>query len=282
MLKYLNGILFFLILSSSNVNADDYILWDRNYDTAPIDKIIELALEQTEDLYGKSTLIRSPSMEQAEAFKQLAQAKQLDLLSAATSKELEQDFISIHFPLLKGLLGHRICLIRKGDQALFNNIKTAYDFRQRGIKVCQGEAWPDTKVLARNGFLLRKSPMYQYLFTMLIEKKCDCFLRGAQEISSEYKAYKNILDIEQNLVVHYTQPGLLYLNKNNAVLAARIELGLLRALDNGSYEQLFQELLADSLNELSLDERHYIKLNNPFLPTSVRQVESNETLWFKP
>ena len=275
-------IVFFLLLCSVCSYAEDYRLWNRNYDTAPVDKIVLLALEQTEDLYGESLLIRSSAMEQGEAFDNLEHQDGLDLLSAAASTELEQRFLVVRFPLLKGLLGHRVCFIRSGDQSRFDNIRTSYDFRANNIKICQGDAWPDTKVLQRNGALLATSPIYSKLFDLLHSGECGCFLRGAQEIISEYETHKHKLDMEQRIAVQYMQPGLLYVSKNNPELAARIELGLLRALDNGSYEKVFQDLLGTSIKQLNLDKRHYISLDNPYQPASLDSIKSNQSLWFEP
>ena len=117
---------------------------------------------------------------------------------------------------------------------------------------------------------------------MLSKGKCDCFLRGAQEIVKEYEIHKHELDIEQKIAVQYMQPGLLYVSKSNPELAARIELGLLRAHDNGTYEKLFEDLLGTSIDQLKLAQRHYISLDNPYQPSSLDLIKSNQSLWFEP
>lgn len=282
MLFLRSWLLFFLFLGSMPIHAEELILWNRNYDTAPIDKIVELALSKTLDVGPAYTLARSEPMEQNQAIESLAQGIGLDLMSAASSKQHQQSFHVVRFPLLKGLLGHRLCLIRKGEQSLFHDIQTVFDFRQKGIKVCQGEFWPDTRVLGRNGFLLATSPTYLRLFDMLRDGECDCFLRGAQEISAELARFSEEFELEAGLAVYYPQPGVLYVNRKRPELAARLELGLLRALDDGDFDQLFDNMLGSSMTHFRLENRQYLSLENPFLDSQIGQVLTNQDMWYQP
>ena len=84
------------------------------------------------------------------------------------------------------------------------------------------------------------------------------------------------------MVVQYTQPGLLYLNKEHPELAGRLELGLIRALNDGSYEQLFQQLLSEAIQNLNLGSRRYLNIDNPYLPESIKELKPIESLWFQP
>ncbi|MFT6423328.1 MAG: hypothetical protein ACJA2K_002079, partial [Thalassolituus sp.] len=227
-------------------------LWQRNFDTAPVNEILELAFKKTEDLYPPVRLQRSTPMEYPDAISSIANRGAIDVISAASSKTNDSELYPIAFPVLKGLLGHRVCLIRKGEQARFDGLMTGYDFTEQKINICQGEYWPDTEVLQRNGLPVVTSKAYLPIFDMLQEGECDCFLRGAQEIIPEYQSRKAQVDIEQSFLVQYPQPGFFYVNRDNKLLAMRIELGLLRALDDGSYEELFNKLMSPQLDQLNL------------------------------
>ncbi|MFA7554010.1 MAG: hypothetical protein WCY88_07150 [Spongiibacteraceae bacterium] len=265
------------------VQADNHIiyLWNRNFDTAPVNQLLELALSKTLDLYPAVEVRRSAAMEQEQAFQLLLDGSNgLDVVSGGSSQERDSQYLAIKFPVLKGLLGHRVCLIRKGEQSLFDGILTAYDFRQKNLQVCQGSTWPDTHILQRNGFPVVVSTQYSALFTMLSNKQCDCFLRGAQEIIPEYLAHKDQFDIEKNMLVRYALPGLFYLNKRDAALAARIELGLLRALDDGSYDAFFEAVMRQSLDTLKLNQRTVLQLNSPDVSAVTIQLQSMKKLWY--
>ncbi len=255
----------------SAANNESLTLWIRNFDTAPVDQVIALALTKTEDLYSKTTLIKSEPMEQDQALADMLNGSTLDIMSAASSTEFDEKFLTLQFPILKGLLGKRLCLIRAGEQKKFNLIKTAYDFTQSKLNICQARHWPDTTILRRNGLPVVTSETYQELFTMLEDGRCDCFLRGAQEIAPELRDHSPTLELEKTLVVEYSQPGVVYIRKSNPALATRLELGLLRAFEDGSYEQLIDQLLGDSLSALNLNNRHHITINNP-TPSKTLQV----------
>ncbi|MAZ86257.1 MAG: hypothetical protein CL693_01305 [Cellvibrionaceae bacterium] len=248
--------------SASRLNSPYIVLWNRNFDTAPVDKFVALALAKTQDLYPATEVRKSTPMEQGEAIADLTNGSVLDVMSAASSVH-DENFLTLSFPILKGLLGKRVCLIRKGEQSRFDLIRTAFDFAQSELSICQGSDWPDTDILKRNGLHVATSAYYQELFTMLKRGDCDCFLRGAQEVMPEYQRHQSWLALEEALLIQYSQPGVIYVRKSNPELAARLELGLLRAFDDGSYQQLLNRELGDSLSRLKLNQRRRILINNP-------------------
>lgn len=70
-------------------------------------------------------------------------AKSIDLLWAGSSAELDKKLLAVRIPLLKGLLGHRIFIIRDGDQPLFDPINTLGDLKK--LKAGMGRFWGSTK-----------------------------------------------------------------------------------------------------------------------------------------
>lgn len=88
----------------------------------------------------------------------------LDIMWAGTSKELEDQLEPVRIPMFKGLLGHRLLIIRRDDQAKFDRVNSIEDLRQ--IPLGQGTAWIDTKILEANGLKVVKTSKYQNLFFM--------------------------------------------------------------------------------------------------------------------
>ena len=262
-------------------DSAEVVLWNRNYDTAPVDKILELALAKTRDLYPEVTVVRSEPMEQNEALRELRPGGRLDVMSTAANEATADTAISIRFPVLRGLLGVRVCLIRKGDQERFSSIATPYDFVSEPLKICQGAHWPDVDVLRRNGFHTVTRERYRDLFTGLLTGDCDCILRGAQEIVPEWEARQTILDIEERLLFRYLQPGFFHVSRSNPKLAARIELGLLRALDDGSFQEFVDSLLGDAVARLELGDRLAFELVNPNLSQRTRSLQAQKRLWHR-
>ena len=248
-------------------------LWNRHFHTAHVHQVFALALQKTEDLYVSTQLIKSKPREQDQAIEDMLHGSTLDLMSAASSDLYDSQFLTLRFPILKGLLGKRLCLIRAGDQQRFDHIKTAYDISRSKLKICQGKHWPDTEILRRNGLPLVTSDHYEELFTLLTNGQCDCFLRGAQEIGAELKVHEPVLALEKKLVIEYLQPGVVYVRKNNPELAIRIELGLLRAFEDGSYHKLISQLLDENLSMLGLEQRRVITINNPSPSETLQKID---------
>ena len=68
----------------------------------------------------------------------------LDVLWAGSSKELDEQMLPVRIPLLKGLLGHRVFLIRSEDQHRFDTVKTLEDLKK--FKAGMGSLWGSTRV----------------------------------------------------------------------------------------------------------------------------------------
>ncbi|GGY73518.1 hypothetical protein GCM10011613_18340 [Cellvibrio zantedeschiae] len=206
---------------------------------------------------------------------------QLDIMWAGTSKELEESVEPVRIPMFKGLLGHRFLIIRKGDQAKFDKVKDINDLRQ--IPLGQGTAWIDTKVLEANGLKVVKTTKYQNLFHMLDGGRFDAFPRAVFEPFSEVEKRPALnLTVEKRLMLVYKMDFYLFVSKKNKALARDLELGLNRAIADGSFEKVF--LTAPSVQEAiakgDLKNRLVIPLDNPF--NSKETPIDRADLWIDP
>jgi len=205
----------------------------------------------------------------------------LDIMWAGTGKELEQQLEPIRIPMFKGLLGHRFFIIRKGDQARFDDVKSIEDLRK--IPIGQGTAWIDTKILEANGLKVVKSMKYQNLFFMLDGGRFDAFPRAVFEPFSEVEKRPELnLAVEKRLMLVYKMDFYLFVSKNNKQLARDLELGLNRAIADGSFEKLFlsSPSVQEAITNGDLKNRLVIPLDNPFMSkeTPVDRAE----LWIDP
>jgi len=205
----------------------------------------------------------------------------LDIMWAGTSKELEDIVEPIRIPMFKGLLGHRFLIIRKDDQSKFDNVKSIEDLRQ--IPLGQGTAWIDTKILEANGLKVVKTMKYQNLFFMLDGGRFDAFPRAVFEPFSEVEKRPNLnLAVEKRLMLVYKSDFYLFVNKNNKKLARDLELGLNRAIADGSFEKVFRSApsVQEAIANGDLKNRLVIPLNNPFMSpeTPIDRAE----LWIDP
>ena len=140
--------------------------------------------------------------------------------SDAGHPNLDSQMIRIPFPLLKGLLGYRIFLIRKEDQPRFAAIRSLEELKQ--LRLGQGANWGDIKIYRHNGFDVTTGKDYQHLFHMLVSGRFDYFPRGVNEAPLEYAAQHERhpeLTIEQTLLLVYRYPVFFYVSRNNPALA---------------------------------------------------------------
>lgn len=187
-----------------------------------------------------------------------------DVFWSSTNNDLETRFDPIRIPLFKGLLGHRIFIIRQGDQARFDNIKTVEDLKH--IKMGSGTTWADTKILAANGLNVVKVNKYPNMFYMLDGARFDAFPRAVFEPFKEIATYSKLpLTVEKNLMLVYRMPYYLFVRKGNTQLGKDLETGLERAIADGSFEKLFlnDPSVRDVIEKVNMNQRRVIYLENP-------------------
>lgn len=191
----------------------------------------------------------------------------VDLMWAATDHELEGKLQPVRIPLLKGLLGHRIFLIHKNDQAKFDKVKTFVDLQR--LKLGQGTTWADTKILESNKLQVVKTNKYPSLLHMLDGGRFDAFPRGVQEPWGEVNAVPGLeLGVEKRIMLVYKMPFYFFVSKNNQQLAKDLELGLNRAIADGSFDQAFfsDPAIRSAVEKADLKNRLVFQLDNPQLP----------------
>jgi len=198
---------------------------------------------------------------------ELVSSGQSDLLWAATNQQMEDTLLPMRIPLYKGLLGHRIFIIRKGDQTRFDQINTIEDLRR--LTFGQGKTWADTEILRSNNLTVITANKYQGLFYMLDGSRFDAFPRGVQEPWQELEDNATLpLVVEEIIMLIYRMPFYFFTTKNNKKLAADIELGLNRAIEDGSFDRVFfnDPMIKSVIEKANLKGRKIFRLSNPALP----------------
>ncbi|AWB69169.1 diguanylate cyclase (plasmid) [Saccharobesus litoralis] len=191
----------------------------------------------------------------------------ISLTWGGTSEKLEQEFIPIRIDTYRGLMSHRLLFIREGQQAKFDQIKSAEDLKT--IKFGQGRRWQDTKILQSAGLNVVTSNKKKNLYYMLEGQRFDAFPRGASEALTELGSYSDLpLTVEQNLVIVYPLPTYFFVSKQFPELAEDIELGFETILKNGQFDEYFygSPEIRSTLSQANLKARRAIHIDNPFLP----------------
>ncbi|WP_088210436.1 substrate-binding periplasmic protein [Shewanella sp. Shew256] len=207
-----------------------------------------------------------------------ALAGTVDVFWSMTSKELEETVLPVRIPLFKGLLGNRLLIIRKTDEARFANVKTLADFKQ--LKAGQNRYWPDASILEANGLPVVTSYQYTNLYPMLEGGRFDYLALGAQEIGDELATHPDpALKIDTHILLQYRSPAYFFVSPKRPELAAAILAGLENMISDGSFDEMFnRELKIDKLyRDAQFDQRVIIRLDTPDL-SPLTPIERQE-LW---
>ncbi|WP_100642339.1 amino acid ABC transporter substrate-binding protein [Alteromonas facilis] len=276
--------LVFGLVLSLNIAVSHAAVWNIKYPRAlnegdlrndyPI-ALLALALDKTGVRY--QIMPSDRIMLQGKALRQLRENRSVNVVWSMTDEQREKDLIPIRIPIFKGLIGLRVFLIHRDKQQAFSAISSFAEL-QKYIPV-QGEDWPDTKILQSNGFDVETATEYLDNFAMLSRFQADFFPRSVVEVANELEMPSLDPDIvlENTLAIQYPSAMYFFVNRSNPTLAKLLETGLQRALDDGSYDALFQQHYQTLVETFNLHERTIFRLDNPLL--SEETPLDNTSLW---
>ena len=188
----------------------------------------------------------------------------VDLLWAGGSPYMEEQLMPVRIPIFKGLLGHRIFVIKKENQSRFNGITTLGQLKQ--LTAGQGTQWGDTKVLQDANIPLITTLKYDNLFYMLEGERFDYFPRAVHEAWNEVDMRPDLnLAVEKNLLLIYPFAMYFYVSKNNQALHDKLSKGFEKAIADGSFDKLFfsDERIKNAIEKTNLKSRNVIRIDNP-------------------
>jgi hypothetical protein len=198
-------------------------------------------------------------------FELLANNDGIDVVFAGSNMEREQKYRAVHFPILKGLNGWRIPLVRGTKLGLFSKPLSLEQFKQ--LKPGQFHTWSDTLVLQANGIEVVKGTNFDGLFGMLSRGRFDYFPRSVLEVESDYERHKNLnIAIDPYIIIHYPTAFYFYVNKDNILLENKLLQGLEAAHLDGTLNALFMQFYGEQVNHIKATKRRLVSLDNPLLP----------------
>lgn len=261
-------------VAGNSLPHHDYVLWYRNYDNPAIHALVALALEKTPE-YGEFNIIRSRELSQGRVLRELERGdhRLVDIANVATTAEREHSLTPIPVPVDGGLLGFRVCVVTPESLPAFKDVQSLDDLQKKGIRIGQGAHWPDTSILQENDVSVITHSRYEILFGMLKKNRFDCFARGVSEVLHDLKVEGDQdLIIEPRLLLAYPMPSYLFVGHDDYLTAHRLQLGMERAIRDGSFGVFLERFYGTAVAALNLDERTVIVLNNPFLSEESENV----------
>lgn len=189
---------------------------------------------------------------------------------AGNAKLANEKKILIPVPLMKGLLGYRILIIRAADKEKFAAITSAQQLQQ--LRMGIPSTWADAELFRHNGYKVEEKGSFDDLFSRLENNEFDYVTFGANEVTgvfNERAAKSGKLMVDSSLLVFYPFPLVFYVNPDNKALAGRVTEGLQIISSNGERDKIFNRYFAADLKAVNLPSRTMIKLKNPILPSEM-------------
>lgn len=248
---------------------------------ADVVELLQLVLDKTVATHGPYRLQPSAPLNEKRYRESLRHDVNISLAWLSVSAENEREFLAVRIPLRKGLLGYRVLVIRRQDQAKFARIQNVEQLKV--LRMGQGTGWNDIPLLRANGFNVVVSQSYDNLFNLLANGRVDYLSRGINEAWREVESFRvqyPDLAVEPALMLYYPWPKYFYLNRRNAALAQRLELGLRLAQQDGSFERLFRRYHQSDILHAELGKRRVFCIHNPLFPPQ-RAAEA-QRWWFVP
>ena len=248
-------------------------------------EILRTALEKTTAKWGPYRMVPASELmtERRQAFELKSASGKLTVMYLSTTPDFERNLVPVRIPVDRNLGGYCIFLIRNGEQARFDAVKSLDDLRKFTFGL--GLGWIDVDILKANHFNVVTGSSYDGLFEMLVNKRFDVFLRAAVEVLDEYDRRKSALAdlrIEDGIVFYYPLPMYFWFPKNDEGrrLAARAEEGMRMMIADGTYDRIFDRYQRSKIERLHLRTRRMFKIDNPFVGPETPFADKR--LWFDP
>ena len=178
--------------------------------------------------------------------------------------------------LAKGLLGHRLLIVRNESMPMFQSLTSLQELQALSVGI--PATWADAELFRENGFSVRERGSLDDIFIRLKNKEFDFIALGANEIEDVFAQQVEPLEgmsIETSTMLYYPFPLVFYVNPEHPILAKRLERGLSILMQNGQYERLFRAHHGDVVQRLNLKNRKVFALDNRLLPADMNAISAD-------
>lgn len=192
----------------------------------------------------------------------------IDVLFGSVNADRLKRYRGVPFPLLRGYNGWRVALVNRNTPDVLRGIHSKQHLRR--LTAGQFLTWSDTEILRSNGLTVETSSDINGLYGMLQRGRIDYFPLSVLEVAEELAKHPDPqLMIDPHLLLIYPTATWFYVAKDNETLATALLQGLQQAERDGSFDRLFQRYFGTALQQLKLDSRSKVLLDNPQLPAGI-------------
>ena len=247
-------------------------LWADNFASDANIALISLALEKAKPKYGAIALKRVAVDSYSAAFSKLENnTADFDAVISALDKDREAQFLPVFFPLDRGLLGFRLCIISPDAESNFEKITSLHDFHDLNLSVTLSPDWTDMQIMKNNDIPVIEIKAHRQRLQLARQDNSVCYSRSIIEIENELRDVPDLI-IEQSFVMLYPLAEILYFRKGADDLARALEYGLKKAYQDGSFSILFDQYYHDLRQHHGLYSRKLLITPSPLLSEQGRHA----------
>ena len=196
--------------------------------------------------------------------------------------ELNSRLRAVPIPVTGGILGLRSGWTHRSQIERLAAIRSKQDLGE--IVLLQGLGWSDVDIFDAAG-LRTFTARTEDLFRLVDHQRVQLFPRGIAELERETQLMESSTTdtgLDPNLLLAYPFAGFFYVSPDNQPLADAIRAGFERAIADGSYQQLVEELIFTPWlrRTLVLKNRRVIVLPNPVAADVLADVRNHH--WIVP
>ena len=196
--------------------------------------------------------------------------------------DLNRRLRPVPIPVTGGILGLRSGWTHRSQIARLATIRTRQDLED--IVLLQGLGWSDVDIFDAAG-LRTFTARSEDLFRLVDHQRVQLFPRGIAELEREAQLMASSTSdtaLDPHLLLAYPFAGFFYVSPDNQPLADAIQTGFERAIADGSYQRLVEELIFTPWlrRTLVLKNRRVIVLANPVAADVLSAVDSRH--WIVP
>ena len=229
--------------------------------------VLKEALNKTVARYGPYTLEYSAvKMNHPRSVADMTSAQSTVNVTARTYQSaLAESLLALPFPIDRGIVGHRVLLIRSGTAPQFAHIKTLAQLRS--VRFGTVSTWSDVHIFDANGIPSEHGGSLDSLVKMLTARRFDAISLDIEEVQKIVLDQRDV-EVEPHLLLHYPSARIYYFtrDKDGQANLERIRAGLDMTVRDGSFQRLFQHYRGPALHRAKLDGRTIVELENRLMP----------------
>ena len=225
--------------------------------------MLTLIIEATPEFGPSDVETSNFHMTRDRALIELKSGDLINVMAEAPKPEWDENLIVVPIPIRKGIQGFRVFVVNNKNTSLLKSVNTLEELKE--FPTGSGSHWSTRTALENAGFEVITGSNYDGLFGMLSKERFLTFGRGINEAYSEVENQQNNypnLIVDKHILLHIPLVTYFYVSPKKPEIAERIKVGLLRLIENGSFDWFFYKRHCKDILKAQINKRKVFHIPN--------------------